>query len=99
MARRLLYRDLARGVSVFLHVDVMGGTVGIEEEYDENPILEHVRAMKDLPLSKEITPFMEVPYSLKARAIREGWDNDRDQWRRVMNDADYKYLRVWEGRV
>lgn len=97
--RKLLYRDLARGVSVYAHYDVLDGLIGIEEEYQEDPILEHVKAAKELNLSKELTPFMEIPYSLKARAIAEGWDNDKEKWRRIMNDPDYKYLRIWEGRV
>lgn len=97
--RKLLYRDLVRGVSVYAHYDVLEGLVAIEEEYQEDGTLDYVKARKELPIDKELTPFMEIPHSLKARAISEGWDNDKDKWRRVMNDPDYKYLRIWEGRV
>jgi len=97
--RKLLYHDLVRGVSVYAHYDVLDGLVGIEEEYQENQTLDYVKALKDVPVGKDVRHFMEVPSSLKARAITEGWDNDKDKWRRIMNDPDYKYLRVWEGRV
>lgn len=97
--RKLLYRDLVRGVAVYAHYDVLDGLIGIEEEYQEDQTLEYVKVLKDAPIGKDTRHFMEVPHSLKARAIAEGWDNDKEKWRRIMNDPDYKYLRVWEGRV
>lgn len=40
-----------------------------------------------------------VPVAIYERAIREGWANDQDAWRRWLNDSDNRDFRVWEGRV
>ncbi len=64
--------------------------------FEEN--LKDVAAMqRDLNSHKDAKPLAVVPKGVQAQAINEGWINDRQQWKKWLNDADNKYLRVTDG--
>jgi len=40
-----------------------------------------------------------VPMTVINQAIAEGWLDDRERWKRWLNDPDNRKFRVWGGRV
>lgn len=44
-------------------------------------------------------PICVIPNSVRAKAIKEGWEDDDAKWRQWMNDIDNRYLRIRDGRV
>ncbi len=53
----------------------------------------------DLPAGKDWREVMTIPSFLVNRALREGWFQDSEAWRKIANDPDYAYFRLWRGRV
>lgn len=72
----------------------------MEEWFNEVPLIQAAQQRELYDGAKtDFKPLAVVPKSEQSRAIREGWVNDDDAWRRWMNDSDNAYLRVTRGRV
>ena len=70
-------------------------------EQDVDGILSDVaedRETQDLH-GRAFRPVAKIPIEVVNRAMREGWMNDRQAWRRWLNDGDNRAFRVWQGRV
>lgn len=68
--------------------------VPLREARLERDIYEHAGAKSDM-----MAPVCVIPNSVRAKAIKEGWEDDDAKWRRWMNDIDNRYLRIRGGRV
>ena len=66
---------------------------------DCEPIVERAKMLSELEPGKDFRHVMCVPQFLLDRAHREGWYHDKQKWKDVINDPQYKAFRTWPGRV
>jgi hypothetical protein len=61
--------------------------------------LAEARAERERPqlVGPDMKPIAVIPPSVEAQAMREGWYNDKDQWRKWANDSDNRNLRTSDG--
>lgn len=62
--------------------------------------LDFVKSRKDAVRTD--TNYREVAYfppCIVEKSVMEGWLHDKAKWTEMLNDADYKAFRIWEGRV
>ena len=72
----------------------------LETIEDCEPIVESVKVLRDAHAERgDMKHVARVPVTVVEKAMREGWFNDPEAWRRWANDADNKDFRVWQGRV
>jgi hypothetical protein len=73
------------------------GTTTIQEQWDEEPLLNYVPILSDMPPSSEFRLIALVPGHILSKSIIEGWD--QAAWRKWYNDSDYAKFRVKEDTV
>jgi hypothetical protein len=73
----------------------------MEEWFEDVPLLEakQQREIAEHVGKSEYKPLAVIPKSVMSQAIKEGWHDDDDRWKRWMNDSDNSYLRIKGGRV
>lgn len=68
--------------------------------FDESePYIEKAKMLSELSPGETFRHAAVVPQSVLDRAIREGWVNDNDKWRKWANNADNSRLRTWPGKL
>lgn len=84
---------------VLAKIDAATDELVICEEFLEDQVLVQARQQRERPqlVSPDLKPLGIIPPSVEARAINEGWINDKDQWRRWLNDIDNNKLRTTDG--
>ena len=40
-----------------------------------------------------------IPITVYEKAVREGWADDQNAWRKFLNDPDNRAWRIWQGRL
>ncbi len=73
------------------------GVVTIQETWDEEPLLDYVPVLSDMPPSKEFRMIALVPGHILSKSIVEGWGKKR--WRKWYEDSDYARFRVNEDTI
>lgn len=79
------------------------GRFALQTVFDDQPALDDAKACREgyhgnrAPL--EMRKVASIPMSVIHKAIMEGWINDRDAWRRWVNNPDNAALRGWQGRL
>jgi hypothetical protein len=63
------------------------------------PILDNCKNLSYNTQSKELKHVAEIPMVIYQQAIREGWANDKAQWKKWLNDPDNRLFRTWKGRI
>ena len=69
----------------------------MEEFFEELPLAQAAAQRELMTKGDALRPLAVIPQSVVNRAIREGWNDDEKAWKRWMNDADNKKLRVTDG--
>lgn len=66
------------------------------EEWLEDAVFTQAQLEREMPMfqSRDIKPLAIIPDSEWARATREGWVNDPDQWAKWSRDADNRKVQV-----
>ena len=84
---------------VLAKVDMATNELIICEEFIEDEVLAQAREQRERPqlVSADLKPLGIIPPSVESRAINEGWVNDKQQWRRWLNDIDNNKLRTTDG--
>ena len=98
----LVESDPQRGVDIYMKaVDPTNpDTWEFKEVYDVQKALDLAALIRELPQSKEMRHFMEVPLHIEAQALREGWHQDDAYYKKAFyNNSDYAYLRTWDGHI
>jgi hypothetical protein len=103
--QKVIYDQTGTAVRV-LHADDRDATgwdstFHIETVEDCEPIVDSVKALQDAGLGngKNHKHVARVPLTVVEKAMREGWYNDEEAWRKWCNDPDNRDFRVWQGRV
>lgn len=99
--QRVIYDQFGTAIRV-LHakLDDPTGDFGIETIEDCEPIVDEVKALRDQQRARgDMKHVARVPLSVAEKAMREGWFNDPEAWRRWANNPDNRDFRVWEGQV
>jgi hypothetical protein len=61
--------------------------------------IEMCKRFSELEPGKEFRYAAEIPHHVWWKAVRDGWVNDRQAWKRWANNPDNKAFRVWPGRL
>ncbi len=87
------------GKRILAKVDASTNELVICEEWTEDHVLEQAQRERELPplVSPDLKPLAVIPPSIEAKALKEGWFNDQDQWRKWANNIDNNKLRVTDG--
>ena len=101
MTEKVIYK--ADGtVARILHAnpDDPFGDFAIQTVEDVEPIIESVKALRDVQDNKATMRHVaRVPVTVVEQAFREGWLHDQKRWAQWLNDPQNKDFRVWEGRA
>lgn len=82
------------------HTDTSGERYVFETIEDHEPTIESAKVLREHVTSKDTFRHVaRVPLTVYEKALREGWADDQDKWRRWLNDPDNAAFRVWEGQV
>lgn len=71
----------------------------IHESQECEPIIEAAKILSEQTPGKDYRHAAFIPRFVFNRAVREGWVNDDEAWRKWANDADNKAFRTWPGRL
>ncbi len=84
---------------ILAKVDLATDEVVICEEWIEDAVLAEARRERECPslVGPDLKPLAVIPPSVEARAINEGWINDKDEWRKWANDGNNNKLRTTDG--
>lgn len=76
------------------------GDFGIETIEDVEPIVESVKALRDVQDNKSTMRHVaRIPVTVIEQAFREGWLHDQAKWNQWLSDPDNRAFRVWEGNL
>lgn len=91
-----VHRDAAGNAykRILMRYCAMTDEVEICEEWLEDAPLAQARLEREKPMfqSKDMRPLSVIPESEWARAVREGWVNDQQQWAKWARDIDNRNL-------
>ncbi|MEM8971753.1 MAG: hypothetical protein AAGD43_06820 [Pseudomonadota bacterium] len=87
------------GKEIWIKIDRATDEVLIREDWIEEDMVEVAKAVRDRPplVGPDLRPLAVIPAAVQSQAINEGWINDRQQWKKWMNDIDNRYLRTSDG--
>lgn len=87
------------GKRTLAKVDPATNELVICEEWTEDYVIDQATRERDVPqlVSPDLKPLAVIPPSVEARALKEGWYNDQDQWRKWANDLNNRKLRTTDG--
>jgi hypothetical protein len=95
----VIYDQLGNVIRV-AHTDKADGRMTFETIEDHAPTIESAKVIREHQNPKAMLRHVaRVPMVIYEQAVREGWANDQDRWRKWLNDPDNKDLRVWQGAV
>ncbi|SDQ42147.1 hypothetical protein [Pseudoxanthomonas sp. CF125] len=96
MAGRIEYDDWGRAVIV--HETSAASEKAIVDAVRERANAGHIGS-SDMRYLGEVTPFMLQKYCDKTGVTWDQAMQNPDHFRRILNDPENSYMRVWKGRV
>ena len=89
----------ANGVQRVMH-PVDHDSFVVETVLDLDPILDSVKRDQENFKSNSTNKVLaRIPMTIYEQALREGWADDDDAWKKWLNDHQNAPFRVWRGRV
>jgi len=90
-----------------IHTDEQEGTLTLYKEQDVTSLLDHLADQRnsgytgsaDMKFVGTIPPLVVENYLNEAGVTMQEFLKDDIHIMRIMNDPDYKHLRVWQGRM
>ena len=79
------------------YVDPVDDRITFNKKQDVSKLLKYCHAKREhVPLNRKsnFRPIAEIPNIIYYRAVREGWANDSDAWKKWDSDPDNKYFRT-----
>ena len=79
------------------YVDPVDDKITFNKKQDVSKLLKYCHAKREhVPLNRKsnFRPIAEIPNIIYYRAVREGWANDSDAWKKWYSDPDNKYFRT-----
>ena len=79
------------------YVDPVDDRITFNKKHDVSKLLKYSQAKREhVPLNRKsnFRPIAEIPNIIYYRAVREGWANDSDAWKKWYSDPDNKYFRT-----
>lgn len=97
MEHKLVYQDFDGIRRTAIWDDDKPGVLTVNTEVQLGRLLENNAALEEQQVGRDFKLAARVPLTIWEQSFHENWDEAR--WARFLNDPDYKYLRVWKGRV
>lgn len=84
------------GKRILMRVDPTTDEIVICEEWLDDPALLQARHEREAPslVGPDLKPLAIIPQSVEAKALKEGWYNDQDEWRKWARDLNNRNLRT-----
>ena len=79
------------------YVDPVDDRITFNKKQDVSKLLKYCHLKREhVPLNRKsnFRPIAEIPNIIYYRAVREGWANDSDAWKKWYSDPDNKYFRT-----
>ena len=79
------------------YVDPVDDRITFNKKQDVSKLLKYCHPKREhVPLNRKsnFRPIAEIPNIIYYRAVREGWANDSDAWKKWYSDPDNKYFRT-----
>ena len=79
------------------YVDPVDHSITFNKKQDVSKLLKYCHLKREhVPLNRKsnFRPIAEIPNIIYYRAVREGWANDYDAWKKWYSDPDNKYFRT-----
>ena len=79
------------------YVDPVDDRITFNKKQDVSKLLKYCHAKREhVPLNRKsnFRPIAEIPNIIYYRAVREGWANASDAWKKWYSDPDNKYFRT-----
>tara|TARA_Y100000992_G_scaffold277054_1_gene221660 strand:+ start:234 stop:527 length:294 start_codon:yes stop_codon:yes gene_type:complete len=68
-------------------------------EQDVSNIIKYTKHLGEQTPSKEFRHVAEIPMVIYEKACLEGWANDKDAWKKWLNNPENKPFRSWQGKI
>jgi hypothetical protein len=99
MASKMIY-DVNENIVRVSHQDSDPNVAYFQTIEDVDPIIESAKLHREAVTRKDnFRHVARVPITIYEQAVREGWADDQDAWRRWLNAHENQPFRVWEGTV
>tara|TARA_Y100001951_G_scaffold67815_1_gene54776 strand:- start:192 stop:500 length:309 start_codon:yes stop_codon:yes gene_type:complete len=79
------------------YVDPVDDSITFNKKQDVSKLLKYCHLKREhVPIDRKsnFRPIAEIPNIIYYRAVREGWANDSDAWKKWYSDPDNKYFRT-----
>ena len=79
------------------YVDPVDDRITFNKKQDVSKLLKYCHLKREhVPIDRKsnFRPIAEIPNIIYYRAVREGWANDSDAWKKWYSDPDNKYFRT-----
>ena len=79
------------------YVDPVDDRITFNKKQDVSKLLKYCHLKREhVPINRKsnFRPIAEIPNIIYYRAVREGWANDSDAWKKWYSDPDNKYFRT-----
>ena len=77
------------------HVSPSDNVITFNRKQDVSKLLKYCHAKRNhVPIDRKscVRSIAEIPNIIYSRAVREGWANDSDAWKKWYRDPDNKYF-------
>lgn len=80
---------------------VEGEEIVFCEEWTEDGALLEAQQQREKPqlVGPDLRPLAVIPQSVQAKAMKDGWFNDEQAWRRWANDLDNRNLKTSDAKA
>ena len=99
MSNRTELLSFYNGTAEYFHYDAAEDRVIIEDVQDCEPVIEAAKRLSEQTPGEDFRHVAFIPDFVMRKAMREGWANDNEAWRKWANDPDNKAFRTWPGRI
>ena len=79
------------------YVDPVDNVITFNRKQDVTKLLKYCHTKRNhVPIDRKscVRPIAEIPNIIYYRAVREGWSNDSEAWKKWYSDPDNKYFRT-----
>ena len=98
---RTTIMDSHAGLTTTVNTEDGDGTYHIHKHQNVQPILDHVKDIRDIPIDRSAPQrhVAEIPLVLAAKLMRDGTMNNKKKLAKWLDQPENKPFRVWEGRL